>query len=160
MANVLDSNTYSFVDLPYGQKATAKHRRLRALYDYNALDPDRRRHFSFIRGLAMNLLNWISCHYDVTSTNKAADDAMGVEPIPFVKDFAGRFLMRQAHAILNYKVLADEESLLGVWNCKAADVRRQLELLFHNKEDIYGPFNFDDDNLDLYASLAFGNFNY
>lgn len=154
MANVLDCNTYSFLDLPYGKKATAKQMRLRVLYDYNALDPDRRRHFSYIRGLAMNLIKWISCHYDVRS--KEAD----AEPINFVRDFAGQYLMRQAHALLNYKIQAEEQEILGLWNCKAEDVRRQLNLLFNGKEDTYGPFDFEDPDLDLYDSLAFGDYKY
>jgi hypothetical protein len=158
LANVLDLNTYSFPDLAYRQKPTAKHKRLRELYDYNALGPDRRRYFSYIRGLAVNLINWISCRYDVTSTDELTDPA--IEPENFVRDFAGQYLLRQAHAMLNYKVLAEEQGVLGIGNCKAADVRRQLELLFHGKEDLYGPFDFDDPDLDLHPSWAFGHFRY
>jgi hypothetical protein len=158
MANVLDYNTYSFLDLPHGQKATAKHMRLRVLYDYNALDPERRRHFSYIRGLAMNLIHWISCHYDVTSVDKASNPAN--QSIDFVRDFAGQYLTRQAYVVLNYKTLAEEQEVLGIWNCKAADVQRQLELLFDGKEDLYGPVDFEDPNLDLYTSMGFGHYKY
>jgi hypothetical protein len=158
MANVLDYNTYSFLDLPHGQKATAKHMHLRVLYDYNALDPERRRHFSYIRGLAMNLIHWISCHYDVTSVDKASNPAN--QSIDFVRDFAGQYLTRQAYVVLNYKTLAEEQEVLGIWNCKAADVQRQLELLFDGKEDLYGPVDFEDPNLDLYTSMGFGHYKY
>ena len=157
LANILDYNTYSFPDLSYGQKATAKHKRLRLLYDYNALDPKERRYFSYIRGLAMNLINWISCHYDVTV---ASTDQVAAPPIDFEPMFAGQYLMRQAHALLHYKLQAEDQGIVGVWNCTAADVRRQLELLFLGKAHLYGAFNFEDPNLDLYTSLAFGDFKY
>lgn len=160
MANVLDMLTYSFPDLSYGHMMTAKHKRLRVQYDYNAIGPDKRRYYTYIRGLAMNMINWIACHYDVFHRSLNLDSTMNAEPVEFVRDFAGRFLLKQAHSLLNYKTAAEEQNLRGLWNCTADDVRSQLNLLFDAKDNLYGPLKFNEPDLSEYRSFAFGDFSY
>ena len=74
----------------------------------------------------MNLINWIGCHYDVTSTVEQDPPAEN-NAVDFVKGFVGPFLLKQAHAILNYKRKAEASKLSGLPNCRAEDVHRQLE---------------------------------
>ncbi len=78
MANVLDHNTYQF-PLSKGRKPTSDELLLCYRYDYNALSPLKRRYFTYIQGLTLNLLVWIACNYDVTPTDQ---DTMPVESNP------------------------------------------------------------------------------
>ena len=159
LGNILDYDTYSFPGLKYDEKVMAEQKRLRELHDYNALDPERRQHMSYVRGLAINLRCWIKKHFDVVELNDdQMDDDTGMDdsrPVEFMKDIANGYLMRQAHALLNYKIQAENEGLTSVVNCTAGDVRRQLKLLFYDNEPIYGVLNFDDPNLDLYTTWGF-----
>ena len=104
----------------------------------------------------MNLIKWIASRYDIV----AIETTPSTDPIDFMKDFAGKFLLRQAHAILHYKRRAEEQNMLGVRNCKAVDVQRQLLLLFTDKFNDYGAFNFEDPDLSLYDSFGFGDYNW
>ena len=61
LSNVLDSRTYSFPDQSPQELDILLQQRMQ--YDYNALSPVDRRTFSYYRGLALNLISWISCHY-------------------------------------------------------------------------------------------------
>ena len=62
LSNVLDPRTYSFLDLMYRQNATTTHILQCQKHDYNVLSPADRLYFSYVRGLAINLITWIdSC---------------------------------------------------------------------------------------------------
>ena len=104
----------------------------------------------------MNLINWIGCHYDVTSTVEQ-DPPTENNAIDFVKGFAEPFLLKQAHAILNYKCKAEALKLSGVPNCQAEDVQCQLELLLP-AENVYGPVRFGLADLSDCDSFVFGDF--
>ena len=156
LANVLDCDTYGFPCIPYGQTATPSQLRLRDKYDYNAIDPSQRKYLSYVRGLAKNLIVWIGGHYIITSTESAFDADLA---IVFQDDFAGHFLLRQAHAILNYKRQAERRRIRGFYNCGSADVQRQLELLFA-EDDLFnkpGIIHFDDPNLSDCDSFTLDN---
>ena len=156
LANVLDCNTYSFPNVPYGQKASARHLRLRVQYDYNALSPAQRQYFSYVRGLAVILISWITSHYEITST---VESDLPAEPVDFQVAVAGSFLIKQALAILNYKRRAETQDVSGVPNCRAVDVQRQLELLFSDNPtfSVQGIIDLNDD-LSAHDSFAFGNY--
>src|SRR6266545_557921 len=62
LSNVLDPRTYNFPDIQYGEKANATHLSQREKHDYNALSPDHRHYFSYVRGLSINLIHWLHCH--------------------------------------------------------------------------------------------------
>jgi len=154
MANVLDRDTYQF-PLSKGRKPTASELGLRDRYDYNALGPLKRRYFTYIRGLALNLLAWIACNYDVTSTSQE-DPPLEHNPCEFMTEVISPFISNQACAILNYKRRAEAQKLPGIPNCTAADVQRQLELLFYDNPSIGIEVDFDGD-LSLYECFAFGD---
>lgn len=92
-------------------------------YDYNALEPPDRFQFMYFRGLALNLITWMSCNYRVVDVGDAG------RPLR-LKNVAGLFLACQATAILNYKVRAVQAEYKGFPNCDTSDIKRQLELLF------------------------------
>jgi len=119
LANVLDPRTYNFADLHYGHAASATHLSQREEHDYNALSPDDRRYFSYVRGLAVNLIHWVNCHY--IFEGGGPNDAITT---------ARTYLHHQIRAILHYKMMAEKENVQGVPNCTAADLRRQITLLF------------------------------
>jgi len=66
------------------------------------------------------------------------------------------FLTNQACAILNYKCRAEAQDIPGVPNCTAADVQRQLELLFYDNPNNINDIDFDSD-LSLYETFTFGD---
>jgi hypothetical protein len=131
LANVLDYGTYQF-PLSKGRKPTASQLRLRARYDYNALSPVMRQYFTYVRGLAYNLLEMASSHYMITPSNEQLPTGEPTDETPNALEDHARYLCAQSYAILNYKRKAEEQKLPGIPNCKAADVQRQLELLFED----------------------------
>jgi len=154
MANVLDYNTYQF-PLSKGRKPTARELHLRDWYDYNALSPLKRRYFAYIQGLALNLLVWIACNYDIAPATQE-EPPVESAPCEVMIEVMTPFLTNQACAILNYKRRAEAQDIPGVPNCTAADVQRQLELLFYDNPNIINDIDFDSD-LSLYETFAFGD---
>lgn len=124
LSNVLDSRTYSFPDQSPQELDILLQQRMQ--YDYNALSPVDRRTFSYYRGLAVNLISWISCHYLGLDSEGDGDNMESIEDLALV------YLKRLASGLLNYKVCLTRVQQLGRPNCTIADVRRQLDLLFEN----------------------------
>ncbi len=127
LSNVLDPRTYNFADLPYGRAANATHLSQRQQHDYNALSPDDRRYFSYVRGLAINLIHWINCHYVFEGSGPN-------DPITTARVY----LHHQIRAIVHYKITAEKENVQGVPNCMATDLRRQISLLFADGASEFG----------------------
>ena len=121
LSNVLDPRTYNFPDIDYGRAASSTHIAQRIQFDYNALSPNDRLHFSYIRGLAINLIDWVNCNYVFFDEDRNPQD---------FTTLARKFLHQQVRAILKYKIMAQKSKIRGVPNCSAVDVRRQIELLF------------------------------
>jgi hypothetical protein len=123
LANILDPRTYSFPDQSYGQAATATHKLQRDKHDYNALSPSDRLYFSYVRGLAINLIHWLDSRYGFKSTRED-DTAYDLGTL------ARYYLHQQVRAVLRYKIRAEKERVEGVPNCTSKDLRRQIDLLF------------------------------
>lgn len=126
LSNVLDPRTYSFPDRKYREAPTATHILQRQQHDYNALSPSDRLYFSYVRGLAINLIYWLDSRYAFK------DDK---ENVHAVMTQARMYLHRQVRAILCYKRRAEVEHVDGVPNCTSKDLRRQIDLLFADGED-------------------------
>jgi hypothetical protein len=62
-----------------------------------------------------------------------------------------------AYCILNYKRKAELQKVQGIANCKAADVLRQLELLFYNNENIPNNMDFNVD-VSAYDCFSFTDY--
>ena len=135
LSNVLDPQTYNFPDIPYGHPPSATHLDQRIQHDYNALSPTQRLHFSYIRGLAIKLIHWVHCKY--LFVDKAGQHQ---EFIAITRTY----LHQQVWAILKYKIRAEKKGIRGVPNCQAADVRRQIELLFAEGMAEFGGLNITD----------------
>lgn len=120
LSNVLDPRTYNFPDIAYGQKANLTHLAQRERHDYNALSPDDRHYFSYVRGLAINLIRWLHCHFVFKREKNEYDVTM----------VARKYLHNQVRAILKYKMTAEKNRIGGVPNCTTAALRRQINLLF------------------------------
>jgi hypothetical protein len=122
LANVLDRRSYTFPEnSPHDDDA---HHRLRIQYDFNALTPSERLRLSFFRGIALNLISWLSCHYAAVDQKKGHDDAA-----VSIEDLASDYLRCQACGILNYKArAAQRQKSLHV--SSTADIRNQLHMLF------------------------------
>jgi len=118
LSNVLDPRTYNFADLQYGYPASATHLLRRQQHDYNALSPDDCRYFSYVHGLAINLIHWINCHY-VFEGNTTED--------PLIT--ARKYFHYQVRVIIHYKMNAEKDDVQGVPNCTESDLRRQISLL-------------------------------
>jgi hypothetical protein len=156
MANVLDYNTYQF-PLSKGCKPTPHQLRLRARYDYSALTPVKRQYFTYIRGIALNFIRWINCNFDVIPSKarqppqKTPDTALGGIMCVYMSELA--------YCILHYKKKAEAQKVQGIPNCKAADVLRQLELLFYNNENIPNQMDFNADT-SSYDCFAFTDYSW
>jgi hypothetical protein len=74
-----------------------------------------------VRGLAINLIHWVDCHYKFEDRKGNSYDFITLAP---------RYLHRQVKAIVAYKVNAESDKIAGVPNCTEEDVRRQANLLF------------------------------
>src|SRR6266540_2787426 len=120
LSNVLDPRTYNFPDIQYGEKANATHLSQREKHDYNALSPDHRHYFSYVRGLSINLIHWLHCHFIFKGKERAYD----------VTSIARQYLHNQVLAILKYKITAEKKRIGGVPNCTAKALCRQISLLF------------------------------
>jgi len=59
--------------------ATPAHLLQHKQHDYNALSPANRQYFSYIRGLAINMIPWLDCHY---AGNEKEDIIHTVAEIP------------------------------------------------------------------------------
>jgi hypothetical protein len=152
LANVLDYNTYQF-PLSKGGKPAPRELHLRARYDYNALSPVKRRYYTYIRGVAYNFINWLSSQFDIIHT-KENPDKTGISDV-FVAH-----LETQAYAILNYKKKAEAQRINGVVNCKAADVKTQLDLLFRDIEGFPSHMDSDFDDLSRYDTFSFRDYSW
>lgn len=122
LANVLDSRTYAFPEESPSDPMIRLQRRFQ--YDYNALQPPDRFRFMYFRGLALNLISWLSCNYGAVDVGDPESNLLDIQHL------AGHFLAHQATAILNYKVRAAKADYKGFPNCTTTDIKRQLELLF------------------------------
>jgi hypothetical protein len=135
LSNVLDPRTYNFPDLVYGQKASPTHLSQREKYDYNALSPDDRHYFSYVRGLAINLISWLNCNFFFTG-KKGSYDA---------STLARKYLHHQVRGILKYKTTSEKERVGGVPNCTTKALRRQISLLFTGeKAELLGGLDVED----------------
>jgi len=151
LANVLDYNTYQF-PLSKGAKPAAHELRLRTRFDYNALTPVQRRHFSYIRGIAINFMFWMDSRFSLTSKENTPEEESTIVGVWII------YLSRQVNTLLNYKQKAEEQSVRGIINCKAADVKRQLEYLFYDSDWVEG-FSLGEEMAD-YDSFAFNDYNW
>jgi hypothetical protein len=93
-----------------------------------------------MRGLAYNFMNWLISQFDIVSTKERPDEMS-------MSELLAEYLDDQAYGILNYKRKAEAQGIDGIINCKAADVERQLDLLF-NKTDGF-PHHMADGEKDL-----------
>ena len=114
-----------------------------------------REHCTYVRGLARLLINWISCHYDVTLPHTQ-------EPMSnFERDFCGRYLLDQACAILNYKKRALEDKVFGAKWCAFQDLERQINYVLHDVNGKwYGDWKTKRQNFKQYTSLSFGSMSF
>ncbi len=99
LSNLLDPRTYNFPGLPYGETASPTHLSQREKHDYNALSPDDRHYFSYVRGLAINLINWVHCHFIFHDTEGSSND---------FTTLSRKYLHRQVRAIIAYKAAAEK----------------------------------------------------
>ena len=127
LGNVLDRRTYSFPG--HTPKNPGLRLQNRIQYDYNALSPSDRYQFTYFRGLALNLISWLSCHYIATPRKGTTDEQADDDTID-IQELAASYLQRQASSLLNYKVRAKQVKYKGLEECSIADIQRQLELLF------------------------------
>ncbi len=101
----------------------------RIQWDRNALSWVDREYYMYVRGLALNLIRWISCNYDATSLQSQ-------HPVQsFERNFCGHYLTDQACAILSYKQKAQDENIPTIPYCKFSDVERQVDYVFHDDEE-------------------------
>lgn len=144
LSNFLDARTYNFPDLDYGLPATHNHLLQRRRHDYNALSPDDRNYFSYIRGLAMNLISWLGCHYGCKDPNNKSIS---------IASISRRLLHRQVRTILQYKITAEADNIKGIPNCTSRDLRNQIKLLFTDAPPDLGEI--DLTNLEKETSLEY-----
>ncbi len=121
LSNFLDPRTYNFPGLPYGHDVLPAHIMQHQTHDYNALSPDDHHYYSYVRGLAINLINWIHCHYVFNDTEGSLND---------FTTLAHQYLHCHVRAIVAYKQRAEKENFQGVPNCSEEDLRHQARLLF------------------------------
>jgi hypothetical protein len=127
LANVLNFNTYRFANNT--DNPTPRDRDQYEQWDRNGLSPVDREHMIYVRGLAINFIRWLSCNFEARSVEST-------EIIrPFLENLCGKYLLRQACAILNYKKLAEAERLPTIPHCKFRDVQRQLRYVLHKDDD-------------------------
>ncbi len=160
LANVLDFRTYSFPTLEDHEVPSPRELDQRHQWDYNGLSVVDREYFAYARGLALNLIMWLGCNFDITfpAGQDEHGEAISLEPIDdFELLVAGRYILNQACAILTYKKRADEEPLPGIRNCKFEDVERQLDLLLGNKDRWFGNWKLAKVHFEESTSLAFGD---
>jgi hypothetical protein len=135
LSNVLDPRIYNFPDIVYGEKASKIHLSQRDKYDYNSLSPDDRHYFSYVRGLAINLIGWLGCHFFFTGKTLSYD----------ASTLARKYLQIQVRTILRYKIAAEKERVGGVPNCTAKALRRQISLLFTGgRTELLGEVDLED----------------
>jgi len=148
LANVLDFRTYSFHGLKESDNPSPRDWDQRNRWDRNALSWVDREYYVYVRGLALNLIRWISCHYDATSLQSQ-------HPVQsFEKNFCGKYLIDQACAILSYKQKAQDEGILTLPHCKFNHVERQIDYVFHGNESLFGDWEMKKPGFHNFTSLA------
>lgn len=155
LGNALDFRTYGFANVRDTDSPSARDRDQRKSWDRNALSGVEREYFIYIRGLAKNLVRWLSCHYDVIPTQSQAPVSS------FERDFCGKYLTDQACAILNYKKLA-EKKLLTIPYFKFNDLECQMDYIFHadEEESFYDDWEQKKQKFSQYTSLALADRSY
>jgi len=121
----------------------------RVKWDYNGLSIVDREHYTYVRGLARNFIEWLGCTYEVIDPKGG--------PVLFEPNFAGRYLMDQACAILKYKRRAEKEGLAGPRHCTAEAVERQLDYLFGKEPSWCGNWMERKVNIEDSTTLGFTN---
>lgn len=155
LSNALDFRTYSFPGVSDSNPPDGHDFDKRLHWDYNEMSVLDREHCTYVRGLARLLINWISCHYDVTLPHTQ-------EPMSnFEWDFCGRYLLDQACAILNYKKRALEDKVFGAKWCAFQDLERQINYVLHDVDGKwYGDWKTKRQNFKQYTSLSFGSMSF
>jgi hypothetical protein len=121
LSNMHDPCTYNFLGLTYGNPVHPTHLAQRQKYNYNALSPDDRHYYSYMRGLAINLINWVHCNYVFYDKKKCLYDFTSL---------SHQYLHHQVQAIIVYQKAAEQTPHQGVLNCTEEALRHQAELLF------------------------------
>lgn len=153
-ANILDFRTYSFAHLADSDNPTARDMDQHIQWDYNAVPVVDRDYYTYVRGLAILFIQWLSRHYKV-GWSAVTGPMTGTE---FLRDFAGLYLLNQACAILNYKQQAEDKELVGVKNCTFLTIERQIDYLFQEEEDAwYGDWKAEKENFKDHSTLAFSD---
>lgn len=137
-SNVVDFRTYRFPSQTPGSEATARQQEQRIQHDYNALSPADRQHLSYIRGLALNLVEWINCNIAIAPRDVSEYDVT-------VDQIVGNLLLTDMQALLGYRIAA-EGSIVGSQSFTYLDMKRQVELLFFDDLFGWGPDNFEHDD--------------
>lgn len=107
----------------------------RIQHDYNALSPADRQHFSYIRGLALNFVDWMQCNLIVFDCEEQEEGVM-------VETLVGDLILTDSQALLRYRDLTGG-IFVSANDFTSLDIKRQIELLFYDKLLGWGPDNFE-----------------
>ena len=134
LSNVLDFRTYGFPGVGEDDRPTERNLGQRRRWDRNALTVQDRQYFTYVRGLAINFIQWLSCSFDaISSITKQSVKS-------FQENICGKYLMTQACAILQYKEQAVEQKLPTIPWCSYSDVEQQIEFVFQDDENQNEPW--------------------
>ena len=101
----------------------------------------------------MNLVEWLESHVTVVGTDETENDLM-------VETLVGSLIVTDSQALLRYRMNA-EGSIVSANTFTYLDLKRQIELLFFNKQFGWGPDNFgheDQANRDVLSAALPSDF--
>ncbi|KAF8960610.1 hypothetical protein BDZ97DRAFT_1605550, partial [Flammula alnicola] len=125
LMNVLDFETYSYPGQEPGAALTPKQEQRHMLHDYNAMSLLNRLACTHARGLALDLLEWVECNYELRETIPGESAV--------IKDMHSVFALamnRLCLSLMLYKQLAQQQSIEGAPNCTLEAIRMQLGDIF------------------------------
>ena len=150
--NAFDKRTYLHIT----NSPSSKHHRRQWENDLNAISLLERRHYSYTRGLAFDLIHWFFNRYGLSMPDEEPDDAYTCLLAPFVAE-TGRNMVK-------YKFAAENNQHSG--NCTGLEFEEQVKkaiFCFDPMQEIYEDMDVCladdddgiDDDVDLYPSFAF-----
>jgi 1,2-phenylacetyl-CoA epoxidase PaaB subunit len=104
-------------------------------------------------GVAFNFMKWLISEFDIVSTKENPEELS-------ISELLSEYLDDQTYAILNYKQKAETQRIDGIVNCKAVDVKRQLDLLFDGNESLTNHSSDDEKDLSEYETFSFHNYSW
>lgn len=144
LTNAFSNETYEYVGIEVPNSVNMV---LRSVYDLNRMTAVERKRCSFMRGLAWEIVEWVSQRHRLTTTLGAIHDIYSELFVPFMGNLCV--------AIWNYKLTSNDANSVGCLKCDPEDLWDQMQSCFVQHPDVIEYMTNHRNDCDLHIIHSF-----